>query len=83
VNASLSRTFSIKERLSLEVSGQATNLFNHPEFTGGNGGLGSMNLTNNLSGGLVPGIGTSASYGSIGTGTYDPRQIVMQAIVKF
>ena len=84
VNASLSRTFSIKEELSLEVSAQATNFFNHPEFNGAPGtGLGSMNLQNNPSAGLIPGNGSSSSYGAYGPGTYDPRQIVMQTIIKF
>jgi hypothetical protein len=60
------------------------NLFNHPEFNSSPGGsMGNMNLTNNLSNGLVPGIGSSSSFGTRAPGTYDPRQIVMHAYVRF
>ena len=50
-----------------------------------NGDLrGPGELNSNYSGGLgIPGYGNSSSCGTIGTGTFDPRQIVMQARVIF
>jgi hypothetical protein len=81
---SLRRAFAIRERLRLEISANATNVLNHTELNGNyNGGLGSTILTNNPSSGLIPGYGNSSSYGTIGTGTFDSRQIVMQARVIF
>jgi hypothetical protein len=84
VDFSIRRTFPIKERFSVQVAAEISNLFNHPEFNSSpGGGLGNMNLTNNPSSGLVPGIGSSSSFGTAGVGTYDPRQVVMHAFVRF
>jgi hypothetical protein len=84
VDLSLRRAFSIRERLKLQVSADASNLLNHAELSGAfSGGLGSTNLTNNPNGGLIPGYGNSATFGTIGVATFDPRQITMHVKVVF
>ena len=84
VDFTVSRTFPIRERFSLQISAEMSNLFNHPEFNSSpGGGMGNMNLNNSPSTGLIPGIGSSSSFGASGPGTYDPRQVVMHAYVKF
>jgi hypothetical protein len=45
--------------------------------------MGNLNLTDSPSTGLIPGIGNSSSFGASGPGTYDPRQVVMHAYVRF
>ncbi len=84
VDASIRRTFPVAERVNLQVAAEISNLFNHPEFNSSPGGsMGSMNLVNNPSAGLLPGIGSSSSFGTRAPGTYDPRQIVLHAYVRF
>ena len=97
-DVSVRREFPVvPEKVTLELAVNFNNVFNHPEFSGSVvGSAGTMNLVNNPSGGLIPGIGTSGSFGTIpkttsggtiGTaasgGTYDPRQITIQAYIKF
>lgn len=84
VDFSVRRTFPIKERFNVQIAAEVSNLFNHPQFNSSpGGGMGNMNLSNSPSSGLVPGIGSSSSFGTSGVGTYDPRQVVMHAFVKF
>jgi hypothetical protein len=84
IDLSLRRSFKIRERLTLEVAANATNVLNHTEFNGNfNGSLGSTNLVNNPSAGLMPGYGTSSTFGTLTNATFDPRQIMMQARVIF
>jgi hypothetical protein len=84
VDLSLRRTFPIRERLKMQISADASNLLNHAELSGAfSGGLGNTNLTNNPSGGLIPGYGNSATFGTIGVGTFDPRQITLHLKVVF
>jgi hypothetical protein len=84
VDLSLRRMFAIRERVKLQIAADASNLLNHAELSGTfNGGLGSTNLANNPSAGLIPGYGNSTSFGTIGVGTFDPRQITMHVKVVF
>jgi hypothetical protein len=96
VDFSLRRTFPVTERFRLEIAAEASNLLNHAEFNGANstaysGNLGSPNLVNNPNAGLIPGLGTSTgslngssrAFGTMGVGTFDPRQITMHARVVF
>jgi len=84
IDLSLRRNFKIRERFTLEVAANATNVFNHTEFNGNfNGNLGSTNLLNNPSAGLIPGYGTSSTFGTLTNSTFDPRQIMMQARIIF
>ena len=88
VDFSLRRTFPVTERFRVEIAAEASNLLNHTEFNGSNttaydGSLGSPNLVNSPAKGLIPGIGTSSTFGSMGVGTFDPRQVTMHAKVIF
>jgi hypothetical protein len=84
VDMSLRRTFPIREWLKLEFAADRTNLLNSAEYNGNyNGSLGSTNLSNNLSAGLTPGYGNSSTFGTVGVGTFDPRQITMHLRLQF
>ncbi len=88
VDFSLRRTFPITERFRLEIAAEASNLLNNAQFNGANstaynGSLGSPNLVNSPSKGLIPGLGTSSTFGAMGVGTFDPRQVTMHAKVIF
>jgi hypothetical protein len=79
VDLSLRRSFSIFERVKLEISADASNVLNHTQYNGNfNGGLGNTVLS-----GPTTGFGTSTTYGTFGVGTFDPRQITMHARVIF
>jgi hypothetical protein len=84
VDLSLRRTFSVTERLKLEIAANASNLLNNTQLNGAyTGALGSTNLANNPSAGLIPGYGTGSTFGTISNATFDPRQITMQVKVVF
>ncbi len=84
VDLSLRRTFAVRERIKLQISADASNLLNHAELSGNfNGGLGNTNLTNNPAAGLIPGLGNSATFGTVGVGSFDPRQVTMHLRVIF
>jgi hypothetical protein len=86
VNAdmSLRRTFAIREHMSLTVTADATNLLNNAQYSGSyTGGLGSTNLVDNPAKGLKVGMGTTDTFGTIGLGTFEPRQITMRALIRF
>jgi len=89
VDLSIRRTFKIKERYSLEVAANATNLLNHTQFSSNySGALGSTNTALSAASGLKPGMGASGNtFGTLtlaGTNTvFDARQIVMNARVRF
>jgi hypothetical protein len=76
---SLRRTFAIREQVRLEISADATNVLNHTEYNGNfTGGLGSTVLS-----GPTAGYGTSTTFGTLGVGTFDPRQVTMHLRVTF
>ncbi|HKE24614.1 MAG TPA: hypothetical protein VKB88_19765 [Bryobacteraceae bacterium] len=84
VDLSLRRTFPIKERLRLQLAADATNMLNHTELNGNfSGSFGSTTLSNSPAAGWIPGMGTSATFGTVGVGAFDPRQITMHLRVQF
>ena len=84
LNLSLNRAFRVTERLSLDFSAQSTNTLNHSEFRSGiSGALGAVNLTSGGSLGQIPGTGQSASYGTYGTSTFDPREVLFELKMRF
>lgn len=84
VDLSLRRNIRIRERVSLELAADATNILNHTELSGGySGGLGGTNTATNAAKGLLPGMGTSDTYGTIGIASFDPRQVVLSLHVRF
>ena len=84
IDLSLRRSFPVRENIKLQLSADASNLLNHAELSGNfNGGLGNTTLSNNPSAGLIPGLGTSATYGTLGVGAFDPRQVTMHVRIVF
>jgi hypothetical protein len=84
IDMSLRRTFQISERVSVNIVADATNLSNSTQLNGNyNGALGGTNLVSNPSRGLIPGLGLSDTFGTIGIGTFDPRQVTMRALIRF
>jgi len=84
VDFSLRRAFPIHERYRIDISAEATNLLNNAQYNGTYvGSLGSTNLTNNPTGGLIPGLGTSATFGTLNLNSFDARQIQMHARFAF
>jgi hypothetical protein len=84
MDLSVRRTVKIVERLTLEVAAHATNFFNNTQLNGTyNGNLGGTNTVTNAAKGLKPGMGNSDTYGTIGVGAFDPRQVVMNVRVRF
>ncbi len=84
VDFSLRRAFPIRERYRIEVSAEVSNLLNNAQYNGAYvGNLGSTNLTNNPSGGLIPGLGTSSTFGTLNLNSFDARQIQMHARLSF
>jgi hypothetical protein len=84
VDFSLRRAFPIRERYRIEVSAEVSNLLNNAQYNGTYvGSLGSTNLTNNPSGGLIPGLGTSSTFGTLNLNSFDARQIQMHARLSF
>jgi len=84
IDMTLRKEVQITERYRVEISAEASNLLNNIQLSGNyNGALGSTAVTANPSRGLVPGMGSSDTYGTIGTGTFAPREIVMKARFRF
>ena len=84
IDLSLRRTFKIRERFSIELAADATNLWNNTQLNGSfAGGLGSTNTATNAAKGLTPGMGATDTYGTIGVGSFDARQVVMNLRLRF
>jgi hypothetical protein len=79
VDVSLRRTFAIREQIRLQLSADATNVLNHAEYSGNfSGGLGNTVLS-----GPTTGYGTSTTFGTVGVGTFDQRQVIMHLRIIF
>lgn len=84
IDLSLRRTFRITEQVSMNLNVDATNLLNNAQFSGNyNGNLGNTNLTANAARGLLPGMGSSDTFGTLGVGTFDPRQVTFRLVLRF
>ncbi len=85
---SIRREFGLPNGLRIEVGADAMNILNHTQFTGQNPGgwttnLGGTVTTADPTLGLVPGMGNANNYGTRGMGTYNPRQIMLRAALRF
>jgi hypothetical protein len=86
-NMSLEKTFRFRDRYSIEISAQASNVFNNTQLRGGiNTSLGATVLPNTVSSNptqnlKVGQLQNSGSFGTYGQSAYDPRQIEM--VMKF
>ena len=93
LDMSISRNLRLTERIALEFTAHATNVFNHAQFGGsfaGSGGynmnLGAINVTPPASGGTNTQLGqgmASSTFGTYGLGTYDPRQFELGLKIRF
>jgi hypothetical protein len=84
IDMSIRREFTLPNALRLELAADAMNILNHTQFSGSyTGALGGTVTTANPALGLVPGMGNSNSYGTRGMGTYNPRQIMLRATLRF
>jgi len=79
VDLSLRRSFDLRESVKLQIAADATNVLNHTEYNGNFGG----GLGNTVLSGPTTGYGTSTTFGTVGVGTFDPRQITMHLRVIF
>jgi hypothetical protein len=93
LDLSLTRTFKVNERVSVDFSANASNALNHTELCAGGcysgssvsgypGSLGSINLVPSAAG-QVGQPTNSSGYGVINLSTYDPRQIEFQLKIRF
>ncbi len=84
IDMSIQRTFRLSRGMSVDVAADAMNLLNHTQFNGAyNGALGGTVTTPNPALGLVPGMGNSITYGARGMATFNPRQIMLRAALRF
>ena len=84
IDMSLRRTLRLRERMALEISAEASNLLNNSQQSGSfAGALGNTTVTPNPNIGLQAGMGASDTYGTIGTGTFAPREVVMSMKLRF
>jgi Carboxypeptidase regulatory-like domain len=69
---------------SLEVGVDVMNLLNHAQFNGAyTGNLGGTTTTANPALGLVAGMGNANNFGTRGMGTFNPRQMMLRATLRF
>jgi hypothetical protein len=45
--------------------------------------LGGTNVNTNAATGLAPGMGTSDTFGTVGVETFNPRQMMLRALIRF
>jgi hypothetical protein len=74
----------ISYSVRLELGADAMNVLNNDQFSGSyTGALGGTVTTANPALGLVPGMGSSNSFGTRGMATYNPRQIMLRATLRY
>jgi hypothetical protein len=88
LDMSIRREFALPSGMRLEVGADAMNILNHTQFSGQNpggwtGALGGTVTTANPTLGLVPGMGNANNFGTRGMATYNPRQIMLRATMRF
>ena len=84
LDMSIRREFALPNNLRFEIGADAMNILNHTQFNGSyNGNLGGTVTTPDSTLGLVAGMGNANNYGTRGMGTYNPRQIMVRATVRF
>jgi len=84
IDLSIRRTIHLYRSVSLEVGADAMNVLNHTQFNGSYvGNLGATNLTVNPAVGLVPGMASANNFGTRNMNTFNPRQIMLRAMLRF
>jgi hypothetical protein len=83
IDISLRRDFPLAG-YRLEFGVDVMNVLNHTQFSGAYaGGLGGTVTAANPALGLVPGMGNATNFGTRGMGTYNPRQMMLRATLRF
>jgi len=85
IDWSIRKTFNIRENVQLQIGADATNFLNHTQYALIPGGTINNNLGNtNTSPSSGPiGVGTNYAYGTYGEQSFDPRQFVLNARIRF
>jgi hypothetical protein len=84
LDMSIRRSFQLRDSMSLEIGADAMNVLNHTQFSGSyTGELGGTVTAPNAALGLVPGMGNANNYGTRGMATFNPRQIMLRAALRF
>lgn len=78
LDATLTRAFSVTERLRFDFVASFTNVLNHTQLSGNyNLSLGGTNLVADPTTGLKVGQGTNSNFGTIGVGAFEARQAIL------
>jgi trimeric autotransporter adhesin len=85
VNLNITRQIPLTERYRLELLGEFTNFFNHPNFLPGavSNGVSSITSTSSLPPGAGIGENGSSGFGTMSADMMDPRQITLTARFTF
>jgi len=84
VDMSVRRTLTLTQNVRIDVGVDAMNIFNHTQFNGAYvGNLGGTNTTQDPANGLIAGSGNANNYGTRNMNTFNPRQFVMRAALRF
>ncbi len=83
LDMSIKRQFPIA-RYQLEIGADIMNVLNHTQFSGAYaGGLGGTTTASNAALGVKPGMGNANNYGTMGMATFNPRQMMLRATLRF
>ncbi len=87
VNMSLQKEIPIRERLQLQFSAEASNLFNNtqfrPQMTAGLGSTFTAVSAAQAAQGIKPGMIQNDNFGTWGMTTFDPRQVELRLRLRF
>jgi hypothetical protein len=83
VDLSLSRAFTVREKVTLSFSANASNAFNHTQFLPNGYVMDLGGILATTGGGSTAGQGASNVYGTHSLATFDPRQIVLEGRIQF
>jgi hypothetical protein len=84
IDMTLRRSVKLREKMALEISAEASNVLNNSQQSGSySGNLGGTTVTPNPAIGLKAGMGNSDTFGTIGTQTFSPREVVMNLKLRF
>jgi hypothetical protein len=83
IDLSIKRHFPIA-KYQLEVGADIMNVLNHTQFSGSYvGALGGTTTTPSVALGIQPGMGNANNYGTKGMATFNPRQMMLRATLRF
>ncbi len=87
INLSLQKAFRIGERVSAQISAEASNLLNstqfRPELNAGTGSTFTNVTAAQSAQGIKPGMLQNDSFGTFGMATFDPRQVELRLRLRF